>query len=224
MDIRKAFDDAALLYDGQRKYVIPEFRAFYEAAVWAAEWPGVKPKILDIGAGTGLLTALLLEKYPEASVTLIDFSEQMLDLARKRFSGKPGTRYIVGDYSREDLGGRYDLICSALSIHHLTHEDKKRLYRKIYNSLYPGGIFVNAEQVLGESARLQQQFMEYWDSFLQESPLPAEEMTRIRNRRAALDREERLSVQLDWLRNCGFTDVDIVYKNRMFVVFTGRKE
>ena len=43
-------------------------------------------------------------------------------------------------------------------------------------------------------------------------------------RRTTLDRMEKLSLQLEWLKEIGFSDVDVVYKNRSFAVFTGRKK
>src|SRR5512136_3395242 len=139
--IRKAFNKFAQDYDAQREYIIPEMRQYYSAAVWAMEAAEPKPAILDIGAGTGLLSAFVLEKFPEARLTLMDISENMLDMARKRFATRSGTEYIICDYSRSDLGGPYDLVCSALSIHHLLREDKRRLFGRIFSALNHGGMF-----------------------------------------------------------------------------------
>ena len=149
--IRKAFDEIATGYDAQRVFIIPDMRQFYGALVWAAGSPSVSPAILDIGAGTGLLSALLLEKYPAATLTLLDISDRMLAVARERFRDYPSVRFCSGDYSRVDLGGPYDLVCSALSIHHLEPADKRRLFARIFSAVKPGGIFANADQAEGES-------------------------------------------------------------------------
>jgi tRNA (cmo5U34)-methyltransferase len=222
--IRTAFNATASRYDAQRQWVIPDIDGFYGAAVKAANWPGSSPTILDIGAGTGLLSALLMERYPGATLTLLDISDQMLEVAKKRFSSNPRTRYITGDYSARDLGGRYDLICSALSIHHLLHKDKQALFRRVYDALNPNGVFVNADQAAGETAALDRQYLQYWDEFVCNGPLSKDEQAEILKRRAALDKNAKLSVQLGWLRCCGFLDVDVVYCNRIFVVITGRKK
>ena len=137
--IRKAFDAVATEYDAQREYIIPDMRNYYGAAIWAAETPTASPAILDIGAGTGLLSALLLEKYPSATLTLLDISEKMLAVARERFSNRENVRFRAGDYSQVDLGGPYDLVCSALSIHHLVPEDKHRLFERVYQALSRAG-------------------------------------------------------------------------------------
>ncbi len=81
---KNAFDNIAAEYDAQRKYIIPLMDEYYGAAVWAAELPEGQPAILDIGAGTGLLSALRAAKFPTASLTLMDISENMLDIARER--------------------------------------------------------------------------------------------------------------------------------------------
>jgi tRNA (cmo5U34)-methyltransferase len=222
-EIRRAFDAGAAQYDAQRRMVIPDFEGFYGAAVWAAAWAGRSPVILDIGAGTGLLSARILDRYPKASLTLLDISESMLDIARRRFQGRSKIHFLVADYSRESLGGQYDIIVSALSIHHLTREEKKGLYRRIFEALKEDGVFVHAEQVQGETAWTHRHNIEYWDDFIHTGGLPRDQREQIRMRRDVYDRTETLSIQLRWLQEIGFSDVDVIYKNRPFAVFSGRK-
>lgn len=221
--IHEAFDAGASRYDRQRALVIPDFEGFYEAAVWATGWDGDRPRILDIGAGTGLLGERLLERYPRATLTLMDMSRGMLDVARERFREDPRVRVMVGDYRSDPLGGTYDVIGSALSIHHLEKTEKRELYRRIFDSLNPGGIFVNADEVAGETAWSHRRNMEYWNAFLDRAGLPADEREELRDRRRSYDRMETLSCQLSWLRSIGYADVDVAYKNRPFAVFFGRK-
>ncbi len=222
-EIRKAFDKFAQDYDGQREYIIPEMRQYYGAAVWAMESGVQNPAILDVGAGTGLLSAFLLEKFPDARLTLMDVSEKMLDMARKRFAERAGTEFVVCDYSRSELGGPYDLICSALSIHHLPTDEKRRLFRRIFFALKPGGLFVNADQADGETLYFRQRYLDYWNDFMRNGPMTGKQHAEILKRRDALDRNERLPVQLQWLKEAGFSDVDVVYKNRTFIVTVARK-
>ncbi len=221
--VRQAFNRFAQDYDAQREHIIPEMRQYYGAAVWAMEAPAPKPAVLDIGAGTGLLSAFLLEKFPDARLTLMDISENMLDMARKRFATRPDTTYLVCDYSRSELGGPFDLICSALSIHHLSSEDKRRLFQRIFLALNSGGLFVNADQAEGETPYFTRRYLDYWNEFLRRGPMTEAQHAEILKRRDTLDRNETVSDQLTWLQEAGFSDVDVVYRNRTFIVTVARR-
>jgi tRNA (cmo5U34)-methyltransferase len=222
--VKETFDTIASLYDSQRRWLIPDIQGFYGAAVRAATLPETRPAILDIGAGTGLLSELLCGANPGATVTLMDISEKMIEVARSRFAGRGGVRFVIADYRHEDLGGPYDAICSALSIHHLERDEKRDLYGKIFEVLKPGGIFVNADQVEGETPAVHRSNLAYWDDFVLHGPLDREEMRAMFERRRTLDRMEKLPVQLEWMGEIGFSDVDVVYKNRSFAVFIGKKD
>jgi tRNA (cmo5U34)-methyltransferase len=221
--IRQAFNKFAQDYDSQREYIIPDMRQYYGTAVWAMETAAQMPAILDIGAGTGLLSAFVLEKFPDARLTLMDISENMLDMARKRFATRPETEYVVCDYSQSELGGPYDMVCSALSIHHLSPEDKRLLFKRIFTALKPGGMFVNADQADGENPYFQQRYLDYWNDFLRSGPMTEAQHAEILKRRDTLDRNEKLSLQLSWLAEAGYSDVDVVYKNRTFIVTVARR-
>lgn len=220
--VRDAFNRFATDYDRHREHIIPGMRQFYAAAVWAMESDTPQPEVLDLGAGTGLFSMFLLEKFPKARLTLVDIAPDMLAMARQRFANRPGTRFIVSDYRHADPGGPYDIVCSALSIHHLGTEDKRQLFRQVHAALRQGGMFVNADQADGETAYFRQRYRDYWNEFLRGGPMNQEQHAEIQ-KRMALDRNEKLSDQLAWLREAGFSDVDVVYRNRTFVVTVAKK-
>jgi malonyl-CoA O-methyltransferase len=58
--------------------------------------------MVDLGCGTGLLSALLLERYPRAELVGIDLAEGMVQVCRERWSDQPRARFMVGDI--EDPG------------------------------------------------------------------------------------------------------------------------
>jgi tRNA (cmo5U34)-methyltransferase len=66
-------------------------------------------------------------------------------------------------------------------------------------------------------------FMEYWDAFLKTGALSNAECEEVRRRWEMSDRNVSLTSQLLWLQSAGFSDVDLIYRNRMFVVLTGRR-
>jgi tRNA (cmo5U34)-methyltransferase len=164
----------------------------------------------------------VLQKYPEARLTLIDLSENMLDVARRRFSAVSGVSYIAEDYLSRPFGKSFDAVVSALSIHHLSDRDKVRLYRKCFDALREDGVFVNADQVRGHTPWLESVYRNDWRSAVERSGLTRQELDSA-YRRVALDRMAALDDQLRWLRDSGFADVDCVYKHHSFVVLFGRK-
>ncbi|MEF2965588.1 class I SAM-dependent methyltransferase [Paenibacillus sp. M1] len=161
-DVKTLFDAVAKDYDLQRRGLIPCFDDFYGMALSLAESDASSPRILDLGAGTGLLSGFLWHKYPQAHFTLMDLSENMLEQAKQRFQGKTNFEYVVADYTEYPFAESYDIVVSSLSIHHLTHPAKRRLFRAVYGALEDGGVFVNADQVAGNSPRADAYFRKRW--------------------------------------------------------------
>lgn len=221
-NVKEKFNDNASQYDSQRRKLIPCFDDFYAIAASVAKTKTEQPSVLDIGAGTGLLSAYVLEKNPFAELTLIDISENMIEQAKKRLKDNPSVTYIVGDYSQYPFAEKYDLVVSSLSIHHLSDEEKKQLYANIYKILNPDGVFVNADQVLGTTPFLENLYKREWQKKVEYSGLSAEELASAYER-TRLDKMAALDVQLNWLREIGFTDVDCIYKYFNFVVMYGKK-
>jgi tRNA (cmo5U34)-methyltransferase len=221
-EIQRKFDDISKKYDEQRKKFIPCFDDFYRVSVSVASANVENPEILDIGAGTGLLSAFLMERYPEASFTLIDISEKMLDVAKDRFRGNSNVKYIVADYSKYQFAEKYDMVVSALSIHHLKDEEKKEIYKKSYSLLKQNGILINADQVYGETLFIENLNKKIWRQYIEDSGLPEEEIL-AGYERIKLDKESTLHQQMNWLKEAGFCDISCIYKFYQFAVMFGRK-
>jgi tRNA (cmo5U34)-methyltransferase len=116
---------------------------------------------IDIGAGDGVLSHLLLERYNSANGVLVDFSLPMIDAAKNRLEKyKHRIKIINADISntnwQENIFSNnfstVDAIISGYCIHHLPHGRKYELYQEIYNHLSPNGIFVNIEHVASKSS------------------------------------------------------------------------
>jgi tRNA (cmo5U34)-methyltransferase len=218
------FDRFAASYDAGRRMLIPSFDAFYGAAVEVATLHLAQDRpvtVLDIGAGTGLLTASIAALRPAAHFTLLDASPAMLDLAPQRL-GDDWARCtaVVGDALDAMPPGPFDAVVSALAIHHLDDGAKQELYRRIHQRLAPGGVFVNAEQVAGPTPALDSLYVERWHAHTR--ALGATEQDHADAAvRMSMDLPTPVDAQCEWLRAAGFVDVDCFFKSWRFAVFGG---
>ncbi|MEA5098756.1 MAG: class I SAM-dependent methyltransferase [Burkholderiaceae bacterium] len=222
--IKSGFDASASTYDGTRRQLIPCFDEFYGSALALMPFrPEDRFRVLDLGAGTGLFSALVLDRFPKAQLTLVDIAEAMLSKARERFAGVSGQcEFVVEDYSTAPLPGRFDVVVSALSIHHLTNSLKATLFRRIYDVLPAGGMFINADQALGPTPDIETIYRDVWIKQVRSRGVTDQTLA------AALERMKEdkmapLADQLGWLEKAGFKQVDCWYKNYSFVVYSGRK-
>ena len=145
--MEQQFNKIAKEYDANRKKFIPCFDDFYGRTTdFIAANISTPKRILDLGAGTGLLSAFWAQHFGASEYVLVDIADEMLQIARKRFEGLPNVSYEIMDYSEKMPEQEFDVIISALSIHHLEDEEKEELFSQIYNKLPTGGIFVNYDQ------------------------------------------------------------------------------
>jgi tRNA (cmo5U34)-methyltransferase len=172
--------------------------------------PPAPRRVLDLGAGDGRLLALVKLARPDAAGVALDFSPTMLDAVRKRFVDAGDLTVVAHNlsYPLPDLGA-FDCIVSSFAIHHLFDERKRELYAEIFQSLTPGGVFCNLEHVASPTPELHEAF------FRATGKTPAGEDPD--NKLVSLD------LQLNWLREIGFVDVDCFWKWREYALFAGWK-
>ena len=112
--------------------------------------PPSAKRVLDLGTGDGRLLALVKLNNPSVEGVALDFSDPMIEQAKKRFANDKHVTIVKHDFSlplpAEQLG-KFDAVVSSLAIHHLTHPRKKQLYTEIFNLLNPKGVFCNLEHV-----------------------------------------------------------------------------
>jgi tRNA (cmo5U34)-methyltransferase len=176
-------------------------------------------RFLDLGCGDGVLSAAVLERYPEAHAVLADFSAPMIDAAKQRFAAGPALiTPIILDYASPSWVAQmaewrpFDAVISGFSIHHQPDERKREIYEEIFQLLGPGGVFVNVEHVAsasdwGESIH-DDLFLEHL--YHHHQGTSQEEVAKIYYHRPdkAANILAPVEAQCQWLREIGFSDVD----------------
>jgi L-threonylcarbamoyladenylate synthase len=137
-------------------------------------------RILELGTGTGATAELLLDRHAGATLVGIDVSPDMLGAARERLAGHR-VELQVGRIEDELPAGPFDLVASALAVHHLDGDQKAQLFRRVRGVLAPDGRFVLADLVVPE------------DPEAAKTPFTP-----------GFDKPSRIDEQLVWLHEAGF--------------------
>ena len=190
-------------------------------------------RLLDLGCGDGILTRQLLTVDPSLTATLLDGSEDMIDKARQflpddgRFTFVCSTfeQIIEGQTSLPDC----DLAVSSLAIHHLSLDQKKRLFKLIFDHLLPEGYFLNIDAVRSPSEAIEQWYLKLWMEGVYAAD-PSEEVKSIFEGMVEAyvqpdhyARIDTLEDQMRIMREVGFRQVECFYKRGLFTLYGGKR-
>ena len=212
-------------YDRQIRNSIPFYDAAFELFVDVLRRSGHPPaRILDLGVGTGNLAARLLAAFPEADLTGIDLNPEFLRAAEKRLEPHRGqVRLVQADVERFDFESGYDLVVSAFMFHHVPDRVKRHAYAMALSCLADGGCFVNADFVDSASRHWSRVFDDHRVDFMRASGVSEEGIKTQYVKHRELEIPLPLEVQLAWLAELGFADVECFWKYLNLAIFGGRK-
>jgi tRNA (cmo5U34)-methyltransferase len=156
---------------------VPAYPEFQERTAAATEGM-TADEILELGIGTGETASRILAGRPDARLTAVDSSAQMLERAAQRL---PDAELVRARLEDPLPRGPFDLVVSALAVHHLDAAGKRDLFRRVFDVLRPGGLFVLADVIVPERN--------------EDVVTPID---------GVYDVPDRLDDQLGWLREAGF--------------------
>lgn len=149
---------------------------------------------------------------PAASLTVVDFSEKMMSGAKKRLA-KYKVKYILGDYSELEFGPDPDIVLSVISIHHQTDDGKKKLFRKIFDSLKPGCLFIFGDLVTYRDKKKAALNEARHYHHLVENARDEKSLVEWAHHHKFLNLLAPLEDQLDWLKQAGFSSIEVKYEH-----------
>ena len=148
--------------------------------------------VLDVGCGSGLVTAKLAERVPAGRVIAIDMSVNMVATARDHLRPlAPGVRYVLADAARLPFNGAADAIFSTATFHWVL--DHEALFASLFQALRPGGRLVaqcgggpNIAQLHDRAAHLMRdpEFADYFRAWQDPWEFADAELTRHRLEKA----------------------------------------
>ncbi|MGL4858747.1 MAG: class I SAM-dependent methyltransferase [Enterobacteriaceae bacterium] len=217
------FEQEAAQFDDIILRLVPRYREMIEVLVTVIPFTTEdKLSIIDLGCGTGSVARAVQEKFPHAQITCVDISPKMLEMATQKIGAEH--QFIHCDFDNFTFPDRYDLVISSLALHHLeTESDKGVFYKKIFDALRPGGMFINIDIVLAGDAQLQDVYMEKWIAFMREAVSEREITEQWLPTYENEDRPTSIMTHTDLLRQAGFSCLDIVYKYYNFAVYCAKK-
>lgn len=215
-DAPQAFNSHASSYNAGRRRLIPPFDLFYGTATDALRIAGRVDRVLDLGAGTGLLSSFVRDAFPHAHLCLLDGAPAMLEQARELL-GDANTEYVEADLADPLPDGPWDAVVSALAVHHLSDARKRELFERVRTVLRPGGVFANAEQVAGSTPEFSALYARWHEQRARRAGSDDAEWAGA-VQRMSHDVLASVEDQLQWLREAGFREADCLFKDHRFAV------
>ncbi len=169
--IGKRFSAAAETYD---RHAHPQLALAQSVVSMLSETD--PEQILELGSGTGLLTRLLTERFPEVRIDAVDVAEKMIAHCRVKFSRFPQINWIVDDAQIFWNDDRYPLIVSSSALHWVS--DLRATCANIFQSLEPGGTFALGMMLRGTLKELHELRTEIAPEKIPSIALPTYEETK----------------------------------------------
>jgi len=174
---------------------VPGYDRLQAAVARVSRGPAVE-RILDLGVGTGETSVRVRDVHPGAELVGVDVNDAMLAAARSRL---PDADLRVGRLEDPLPEGPFDLVVTALAVHHLDAAGKADLFARVAARLRPGGRFVIADLIVPVD--------------------PADVVTEIDG---VYDQPSSLADQLAWLERAGL-DAAVVWVERDLAVVVAER-
>ena len=223
---RRHFDRVAPVYDGLFVGNMPGYDDMHGAILAMLPFEeSASFRLLELGVGSGNLTAAVLRRFPAATVVGYDISEGMLALARPKLEfAASRVELRIGDAGSAAFPGPFDAAVSAIAVHHVPPRSKPKLFASVFGALRPEGVFVLGDTFSAPSAALEDRYRSLALEALEQRGVPQEVRDAFRQEsRRSGGSSARVDDYIRWLRGAGFGSVDCVWKQLHLAVLFGMR-
>ncbi len=220
-DNSSAFNSAE--YDEKIRRTLPYYDDFFANIISTVRARGQVPKSwLDVGCGTGKLAEHVLKSFDIKRFVFCDSSEEMLNIARGRFSAE-NTEFLLADVRELTFRNEFDIVTAVQVNHYFKGEGRVTALKKCFEALRSGGMYMCFENFAPYSEAGRRLYLDRWKNFqLEQGRSPAacdEHIGRYAKEYFPVSLTEQLQIMLD----CGFKTAEILWVSYMQAGFLGIK-
>ena len=207
------FNKRADGYEEHMKETVEEFEKYYKAISHPIRKTEDKINILDLGCGTGLELEGIFSKVPNAQITGIDMSEEMIKKLKEKYENKlDNIKIIMDSYLTLPFENKnYDYVVACMTMHHFLKEEKIELYKKIREALKEGGKYIEGDYMVSKENEI-----EYLERYHEQINSLTEEERGLYH----IDIPFAIETQKEILTEAGFKNIEIIWQveNKIIMV------
>jgi len=196
---------AAEDYDRAITALIPSYDRMLATIVrWLTGHLPAGGLVVDLGAGTGALSAAILDAFPDVRVQLVDVDPSMLEVAAARCAAHSGRAELRRGLFADSIPPCHAVVAS-LALHHLrSDDDRQDLYRRVFGSLEPGGIVAVGDLFVYEEGLERDGMFQAWYEHMSRHGIDRVEADGHFGQWAQEDRYVSLRDELELMASVGF--------------------
>jgi tRNA (cmo5U34)-methyltransferase len=180
--------------------------------------------VVDLGAGTGSLSAAILAALPYVRLQLVDVDPDMLEVAAARCSAHNGRFELRRGRFDEHLPACHAVVAS-LALHHVeTHDEKRALYRAIHAALEPEGLVVVGDALVHDAGPERDGMFRDLFVHMEDNGIPREEADAHLAQWAQEDFYVSLPDELGLIAAAGFPRPDCFWRDGLIAVYGAFKD
>ena len=223
INVQEHFASQADNYIELMTKLVPNYMEGQVTIIDSIPFEKTKPiKVLDLGCGNGILSQILLKKFPNANIVGFDITSEMLDIYKKKLTSYTNKfETIQGDFKVDDFGSNYDVILSGLTLQHLNSEERQKMYRRVYDSLNDEGIYITRDIIIGENDTNTNDLYNKWIDYMNQC---GEDGKMWYEKHRQKDFPETADDLRTWMRETSFKDIELKQQDINFVIISALKK